>query len=555
VIDILIKGGTVVDGTGKPSYKGDVAIESGKIADIGNLASAAASRTIDATGQIVSPGFIDTHTHTDRTIILHHGATSSVVQGITTEVASNCGTTMAPQNELTREAFTRNNIAKVLGPQEAALADLAYSTVAGYLETLERQGIGINVVTMVGQGSVRGCVMGLEAKRPATTDEITAMKKLVTQGLEEGAWGFSTGRNIAPGSFASTDETIEVAKAATPFHSSYFTHIGALPTPGQTLKALDEAIEIAQKAKLHLQVAHLGSSTSGWESDNKPGSIAGSVRGRALRAIEKLDNQAKDGMDLVWDAYPYNFSGAANPFDIMPPELAFMDRKKALASLASKETRDWLRGKMTEPESGRGMSKLEWIVVGFVIACPPKPEIEGKCIWDMAVEQNKDPLDFVCDLLIETDGQLIRSAEHIHEENLQSIYRHPLAMPSSDGWALDRPLPPDRTAHPRHAGSMVRFFGRYWREKKLFSLEEAVRKATSAPAKSIGLKKRGALVKGNFADLVVFDPEKIADKATFQQPFLRPVGVQSVLVNGVVAVDNGNPTGKLGGRALRRGMD
>ncbi len=553
-MDVLIKNGTVVDGTGAPGFIADVGIEGGRIVDIGDLSEAAADRTIDATGQVVSPGFIDTHTHTDRTIILHHGATSSVVQGITTEVISNCGTTMAPQNDRIRESYTRDNIAKVLGPKEAAQADLSYRTVAEYLDTLERQGIGINVITMVGQGTMRGAVMGLSETRPANQDELTEMKRLLVQGLEEGAWGLTTGRNIAPGHFAGMEEVLALAREVQPYRGSYFCHIGSLPTPGQTLRALDEAVEIAQQAGIHLQVAHLGSSTSGWESDNKPGKIAGSVRGRALKALERLDGLARNGMDLVWDAYPYNFSGAANPFDIMPASINFMDRRQALERLKTKETRDWLRKELAEPESGRGMSKLEWIVVGFVIACPARPEIEGRCLWDMAVEQGVDPLDLVCDLLIEADGHLLRSAEHIHEENLQAIYRHPLAMPSSDGWALDHPLPPDRSAHPRHAGSLVRFFGRYWREKQLFPLEEAVRKATSLPARSLGLKRRGTLEKGNWADVVVFDPDTIADRSTFQQPFLRPVGVNYVLVNGAIAVDAAQPTGALGGQALRRGQ-
>jgi N-acyl-D-amino-acid deacylase len=291
----------------------------------------------------------------------------------------------------------------------------------------------------------------------------------------------------------------------------------------------------------------LGSSTASYNYTYK--------RSCTPEAIELLDRAAREGVKVQWDVYPYNYSQLNRLRSWLSPELARMGKKTGMSKLADAEFRNWLRGEMVGPAEGWYVGKLDWILACHVASCTTKPELFGRRLWDLAVEagRTKDPLDFLCDLVLETDDQALCTIMNIEEHDLQAILRHPLAGPSSDGYALDHPLAPPRVAHPRHAGSFVRFLGRYWREQKLLPLEEAVRKMTSLPAQSVGLTDRGTLMVGNWADIVIFEADTVADRATFEDPYQRPVGIHYVLVNGVVTVENGEPTGALAGRALRRG--
>lgn len=374
------------------------------------------------------------------------------------------------------------------------------------------------------------------------------MKKLVAQSMEEGAWGISTGLTFIPSCFADTNEVVELAKVAAGYGGSYFTHVRMFPDGSQQLWAVDEGVQVARRADMLVQVAHLGSSTASYNYAYK--------RSCTLDAIDLLDRAAREGVKVQWDVYPYNFSALNRLRSWLSPELANMDKKTGLAKLASAEFRDWLRGEMVGPAEGWYVGKLDWILACHVASCTTKPELVGRRLWDLAEEtgKTKDPLDFLCDLVLETDDQALCTIMNIKEPDLQAILRHPLGGPSSDGSALDHPLAPPRVAHPRHAGSFVRFLGRYCREQKLFPLEEAVRKMTSLPAQSVGLKDRGTLMVGNWADVVVFDPDTVADRATFEDPYQRPVGIDYVLVNGVVTVESGKLTNALAGRALRHGQ-
>ncbi len=546
MVEILIKGGTIIDGTGRRGIPGDVAVDKGRIVGIGNIGDVKADRTVDAKGKIVAPGFIDIHTHADTTVLVHPNALSSITQGITTEVISNCGSSLAPKGPGGDDRVIRR-IRSRMG-DDVSKADLNWNTLAEFLDTLERHGLGENVIMMMGQGTARAIAMGEKAMGPASPTELESMKSIVAQAMEEGAWGVSTGLTFAPGCYAATPEITELAKVASKYGGRYFTHVRMFPNAGQMVWCIEEAVRIAREADLPLQVAHLVASTASYNFAFK--------RASTPEAIKILEDASKDGVRLYWDVYPYNNSSVNRLRNWLSPSFARFDKPSAMAHLKKPETRSWLQSELLGPEEGWYVGKTDWILALHIVNCPSKPELVGQRIWSLVVEasKTKDPVNFLCDLVIQHDDEISCSAMDMSDENIDAALRHPLGMPSSDGWALDRPLPAPYVAHPRHAGSMVRFLGKYWRKRKICSLEEAIHKMTALPALSIGLQDRGTLLRGNWADVVVFDPDTVEDRATFADPYLRPVGIETVLVNGKFAVDGGQPTGTLAGRALRHGQ-
>ncbi len=546
MVDIAIRGGLIIDGTGRPAYIGDVLVDDGRVVGMGAVGEADAGQTIDATGRVVAPGFIDIHTHADSTLLVHNHAYSSVTQGITTEVISNCGNSLPPIDGSEGRDRVRKRMRSKMG-DEALQANLEWSTLGEFLAALEHNGIGENIVMMVGQGTLRAVAMGPQTLGPASSDQLDCMKSLVAQGMDEGAFGLSTGLTFAPGTYADTPEIIELARVAAKRGGRYFTHVRMFPNAGQMVWCIEEAVRIARDADMPLQVAHLVASTASYSFLYK--------RPSTLEAMEILEAAARQGVQLYWDVYPYNYSSVNRLRNWLSPSFASLDTEAAVEKLALPETRTWLQGELLGPEEGWYVGKLDWVLALHVVSCPPKPELVGERLWTLvkAAGKQKQPIQFLCDLVIATGDQILCTAMEMEDQYIDAALRHPLGMPSSDGHALDHPLEPPYVAHPRHAGSMVRFLAKYVRGRKICTLEEAIHKMTLLPARSIGLIDRGTLRVGNWADVVVFDPDTVSDQATFEDPYKRPIGIEYVFVNGILTVDRGAPTGALAGKALRHG--
>jgi len=523
--DIIIRNGQVLDGISDSSFKVDLGIIGDRIEVLGKLEPDSAKVVIDATDKIVAPGFIDIHSHTDFELLINPKAESKIRQGVTTELSGNCGSSTFPHKQtLTQYEKT---IKKTLG------IDFSWTDLKGYHALMEKRGTAVNHATLIGQGTVRQHIMGSERRAP-TPDEMKEMRELVAEAMEQGAFGISTGLEYTPDRFSSTEEVIELCRITSKYGGFYATHTRSEDT--QLLEAVGEAIHIAQAAELPLQISHL--------------KAAGKRNYYKIPMVFDLIERARDrGLEVTADRYPY--TAFATSLSIMFPIWAldggqekFMERLKY---------RD-LRTKMKEDTliKVRGNNSWESMLIQSVISKENK-HLVGKYILEAAENAQQDPYEFACDLLISEGGDLSVIGFGMGEENTSLILKHPLVMLGSDGVALatygklSEGIP-----HPRNYGAFPRFLGKYVREEKLLPLPEAIKKMTSMPAKKLGLKKRGILAKGFYADIVVFDPDTVTDLATYTEPALYSKGIDTVIVNGTVVIDRGKHSGALPGKVLHR---
>jgi N-acyl-D-amino-acid deacylase len=532
MFDVIVKNGYVVDGTGNPWFKADVGISSGKISEIGRLDQEEASKIIDASKLVVSPGFIDMHSHSDLSLLINPKAESKVRQGITTEVIGNCGGSGAPLNDVLKE-----EIKKTTPIVEEANLELDWSTMAGYLNRLERQGVAVNVAPLVGHENIRVTTIGYDDRAPVKT-ELEEMKQTLAQAMKEGAFGMSTGLIYPPGCYAKTDELIELAKVVASFGGIYTSHIR-----GEGEKLLDsvkEAIEIGEKAGLPVEISHhkAGGKTN-W--------------GKVKESLKMMGEARARGVDVTCDVYPY--IAASFGLSAMLPAWAHEGgTEKLLERLKDAKTRERLRREMEEGAPGQSspLKSAGWDATQ-IARCRSHPEFEGKTVAEIAQNKKIDPFEFVFDLLIEenTAVSVVRFA--MCEEDVCTVMQHPLSMIGTDSSAvapygvLGKGKP-----HPRSYGTFPRMLGKYVREERVLTLENAIRKMTSLPAQKLGLKDRGLIRKGICADIMVFNPERVVDKATYVDPHQYPDGIKYVLVNGKVTVERGKHTGTLSGKALRK---
>ena len=521
--DVIIKNGLIVDGEKDKPYKTDLGIVGDRVEELGNLSSAGAKSVIDAEGKVVSPGFIDIHTHSDTPLLINPKAESKIRQGVTTELGGNCGGCPFPRKE------SLSPYEKML--KEAADVDFNWTDLEGYHAEMEKKGIAVNHATLAGQGTIRNYVIG-ETRRKPTAQEIDAMKKLTAEAMAQGAFGLSTGLEYTPDRFSSTEEIIELCRVAAQAGGFYATHIRSEDT--QVMEAIAEAIHIAEDAELPLHISHL--------------KVSGRANYYKIPFVFDLIEGAKErGLDVTADRYPYlAFSTNLN---IMFPVWALAGGPLKFAErLKDKD----LRQKMKEEtlEKVEGNNSWENLLIINVTNNQNK-HLMGKYIQEAADEKKQDPYEFSCDLLISEGGSLSIIGFGMSEENTVLVLKHPLVMLCSDGTALAPYGPLDRgIPHPRNYGAFPRFLRVYVREKKHLSLPEAIKKMTSMPAARMGLKKRGVIKKGNYADIVIFDSQKIADTATYIKPKQYPVGIDYVIVNGKVVVDHGEHTGELPGKIL-----
>lgn len=521
--DLLITRGYLVDGTGNPWFKADLGIKDGGIEAIGDLQRATASRTIEAKGLTVTPGFIDMHSHSDFYVLLNPYEESKIFQGVTTEVVGNCGSSAAPMNDELR-AYREKYMRQRLGPD----FEFNWSSMKEYVERVNEKGSSFNVLPLVGHGTVRSNVIGFENRRP-TDGEMGKMRDLVAKSMEEGAWGLSTGLIYTPGCYAETDEITSLARVAAKYHGTYSSHIRG---EGETLlRAVAEAIEIGEKAEISVEISHFKASGKKYW-------------GMTEKSLELVKNARTRDLDVTVDQYPYTASSTGLSA-YLPLWVRDGGNDMMLERLNDPNIREKIKG---EPE----MAEIEWgqVVVAFA---EKHPEYTGKSIADIAEIQGKGPLDTVFDLLVDEEASVSIVAFGMCEEDVRRVMKSPYMMVGTDGSAvspegiLGRGKP-----HPRFYGAFPRILGHYAREERVLTLQEAVRKMTSMPAQKIGLKDRGLLREGMMADIVVFDADEILDQATFTDPHRFPKGIYYVIVKGETVVEKNKHTGALPGRALKK---
>jgi N-acyl-D-amino-acid deacylase len=532
MLDLVIKNGHVVDGTGNPWFNADVGIQGERIAKIGRLSKDKALRVLDVSGLIVSPGFIDMHSHSDLLLLINPKAESKIRQGVTTEVIGNCGDSAAPLDKNMREeAIKTSPFVK-----EAKLK-LDWSTMAEYLRRLDRQGIAVNVAPLVGHGNVRACAMGF-ANRAPTGNEMETMKKTLAKAMNEGAFGMSTGLIYPPGCYSKTEELIELSAVVAKCGGIYTSHIRG---EGENLlKSVKEAITIGKKAALTVEISH-----------HKAGGKAN--WGKVKQSLKVIEEARARGVDVTCDVYPY-IAASFGLSAMLPPWTYEGGTDKLLERLRDPAIRSRLRKEMETgfPDWPSPLKAAGWDCT-VISHCRNHPQYEGKSIEEITRPKKIDPFEFTFDLLIEEKASVGVVRFAMCEEDVQTVLQHPVSMIGSDSSAvapygiLGKGKP-----HPRAYGTFPRVLGKYVREERLLGLENAVRKMTSLPAQKLGLRDRGLIRPQMYADITVFDLQKIADKASYAEPHQYPEGVEYVIVNGKIVIDGKEHTGVLAGKALRR---
>lgn len=524
----VLRGGLVADGTGAPPRQADVAIAAGRITDVVPAASTAGAREIDVNGLVVAPGFIDIHTHCDFTLPRHPRADSMVRQGVTTVVAGNCGHSTFPVGAGERRELLQRYSAFLGGD-----LDWSWSDAAGYTRMLSELPLAVNVALLVGHGTARVAAMGFDS-RPAGERELAQMCEAVDGAMRAGAFGLSSGLIYPPGSYAATGEIVALARAAAAAGGFYATH---MRNEGPALlAAVGEAIEVAQRAGLPLQISHhkvLG--RRNW--------------GLTQSSLELVDSARRGGTDITLDQYPYQASSTTLtvtlPAWAMEGGVAGMQARLADPSQRHRIRTEILNG----PPDGRPHRDFEPDTI--VIASVPQGggELTGHNLADLAAARGVPPVDLLLSLLAEHGGGVEVVLFSIGEDDIRRVMRHPQVAVASDGWTLH----PDAggSPHPRSYGTFARILGHYVREEGVLSLPAALRKMTSLPARRLGLADRGEVRPGMVADLAVFDPATVADRATFTRPHQFCAGVEHVFVNGIHVIEGAADSGRKAGQILR----
>ena len=529
--DVLIKNGHVIDGSGNPWFAADVAIKGDRILAIGRLENAHAKRIIDATGLIVSPGFIDMLGQSELQLLIDNRSFSKLSQGITTEITGE-GQSIAPQNDRTLPAL------KPLEEQFHFQVD--WKDLDGYFTHLGKTGTPLNIGTYVGAAQVREAVIGDDDRVP-TPQELDEMKRLVAQAMQQGAFGISTALIYPPGHYAKTPELIELAKVVGQYGGLYASH---MRSEGQSeMQAVDEALQIGREAKVPVEIFHL--------------KVIGKSRwGSMPKIVEKIQAAREAGQDVRADMYPYVAGGTALA-SALPPWVADGGMDKLIERLHDPSIRTRIVQEITAGDHP-GWENLYFDsggASGVIIAGITNKDLkqfDGKTLAQIAEAQKKKPLEALMDLVIADKGQTGAIYFIANEKDLQYGLKQPWTSIGLDAGeaSLDGPLF-DAHGHPRAFGSMPRFLGHYVRDEHLMSMEQAIRKITSMPAQRESLERRGLLKEGFFADITIFDPAHIKDQATYEEPTKPSEGISYVLVNGQVEFEKGSVTGVKAGKALR----
>ena len=528
--DVVITHGHIIDGTGSPWYSGDIGIRQGKIAAIGNLADAKTSRTIDAHGLVVAPGFIDMLGQSELTILVDPRLPSKIYQGITTEITGEGGSA-APLNDMIIQADSQSYAHYNITPD--------WRTLREYFARLEKQGMGINLASYVGATQVRRMVLGDDDKQP-TPEQLDQMKQLVGQAMKDGAVGVSTSLEYAPAPYAKTEELIALAGEASKCGGIYATHMR--DESNSVLRAIDEALRIGREAHIPVEIWHL--------------KVAGKANwGRMPEVVAKISAARAQGMDISADTYAY--PAWFNSMSAFIPSWAhdggdakLVERLKDPASRA-RIRKDLLTPSNDWDNEWQEIPGPEAILVG-VVQNPKLLPLQGKRLSEVAKIWNKDPMDALFDLLIEDNAATGVAVFGMSEPDVALALQQPwVAIDNDSSGTSPEGILGQEHPHPRAYGTFPRILRKYVREEKKLTLEDAVRKFSALPAQRMRLTDRGVIKAGMWADIVVFDPATIRDLATFEKPNQLSEGMEYVLVNGVPVIDQGKMTGEKPGKVLR----
>lgn len=508
MLDLLLKNGRIVDGTGNPWFIGDVGVKDGHIAAVGQIHQEA-RETLDVHHQVISPGFIDGHCHSDLMIFDHPLSEIKLRQGVTTEVVGNCGLAPAPFVKEKAELL-QSYVQPVLGKTSW---EWPWETVEQYMDSLASSRPSENIATYVAHGALRIAVMGF-ANRPATSQELIRMKHLLEQGLKAGAIGFSIGLLYAPGSYTSKEEIAELCSVLPKYNGLFSTHIRG--EGNNLIPSVKEVIWIAEKAGVSLHISHL--------------KAAGKINwGKVLEAMELIEEARSRGLDVTCDVYPYN-AGSTTLTTVLPPWAleggieAVLERfrdaglRKRIREELGQEQKDW----------DNLVCSTGWQSVYIsAVHNEANRHLEGKHLAEISEERGQHPADCMMDLLLEEQGRISIVYFHMSDDDVKQVVGYERSLIASDSLTCETGKP-----HPRLYGTFPRVFAKYVREDKVLTLEQAVRKLTSFPVQRFKLGKRGLLVPGYAADIAVFDPDTIQDHATFENPRQYPSGMLHVWVGG-----------------------
>lgn len=529
--ELIIKNGRILDGTGNPWYHADIGVVDGKIKAMLPRGSAGkAEQVIDASGMVVSPGFIDTHSHDDAYVILDPKCSQKVLQGVTTTVVGNCGFSLAPIAD--GHCSEWKQASALMGGNFLDDDFWSLRSFAQYLEKLDTVQLGINVVPLVGHAAIRVAVMGFVNRAPSES-EMTAMKTMTTEAMQAGAFGLSTGLIYVPANYARTEEVVELAKVAARFGGLYATH---MRSEGELeMEAIQETLQIARQAGIAAHIAHH--------------KIAGRKNwGKSDVTLRTFADARADGLTITWDQYPYPAGATVLPA-ALPPHI----QAEGAEAYAKKLQDPGVRNSIKQEIESEEKSSWENLIKGagfeniVISAAPRHPDFIGRSIAEIAETHSRDPYDIYFDLVVEEKMEAGIIIFMMDDEDIERILKDPGTMIGSDGapgFGTDKP-------HPRMTGTFPRVLGRYARDKGVITLEDAVRKMTSLPAQTFRLHEKGVLRPGMDADLVVFDPQAIIDKSTFEDPLQPPEGIGWVIVNGEIAAADGKITGATSGKVMR----
>jgi len=536
--DIMIKNGRIVDGTGTPWEKGDIAIENGVIKKIGPSIKSVARVEIDAEGKVVSPGFIDVHSHSDFSVMINPGADSKVKQGITTDVSGNCGISAGPLLNQETLNWAKSRV-------EGTNVTINWKYFDEYLDLIEKKGISINYASYVGHSQIRMSVMKYKDSKPSK-EELEEMKNLVKKSIKGGAIGLSTGldKGLIPGCFADTEEIIELCKAAREANprAVYTSH--TRNRQDKTLDAMAEFIQIVKASGIRGQISHI---TPRFPDGDKTD-----------RVLEMVEEAREEGLDILCDVVvpagkDYHTGMGLLHTQVMPEWALKEGTEQALNYLKDPEKRKEMK-KSHDPLWGVIKEGL-WDTL-ILTSCKSRKDLEGKYFSDIAQLEHKDPWDVAYDILANEGENFKRvyicSTKHTRESDTRKALLSPFVMMESDRAAsADYPPLSNFELKPNSFDAFPRFLQRYVRDEKVLKLEDAIKKITFMPAKRLGLKDRGAIIENYFADIVVFDLNRLKATATFNDPVIYPEGINYVIVNGKIVVKEGKHSGELAGKVLR----
>jgi N-acyl-D-amino-acid deacylase len=528
VLDLTLKNGRIVDGTGNPWFFGDVGIKDEVVVDVGRV-NQRTRKTVDVRGQVISPGFIDGHCHSDLMVLDDPLSEIKLQQGVTTEVLGNCGMTPAPFTERNL-SLLRSYVEPILGKTER---EWSWETVESYVNSLLEVRPSENVATYIGHGTLRIAVMGFE-NRPASTMELDRMKRLLEEGLQAGAVGLSLGLMYAPGSYTSREELAELCSVLPRYDGLLATHIRG--EGNSLIPSIEEVIWLAETCGVSLQISHLkAAGRSNW--------------GSVTTAMELVEDARSRGLDVTCDVYPYT-AGSTTLTTLLPPWVLEGGVSRVLERLKDPTSRKKIKEELGHEHDSWDnlLASTGWDSVYISsLSKSHGANLEGRHVAEISESRGVEPADCMVDLLLEQDGKVSIVFFHMAGTDVDQVVRWDRSLIASDSLHDQAEKP-----HPRLYGTFPHVLAKYVRENRVLTLEEAIRKMTSFPARRFKLGKRGLIAPGYAADLVMFDPDEISDKATYGDPKRFPEGISCVLVNGAIVVESGVHRGVRAGRVIER---